>query len=52
MRDYTYDIPFGVTVPKGCDNLLVASGKSVCTERIGGLRSMGGCMICGQARYS
>jgi hypothetical protein len=49
VRDYTYDIPFGITVPVGCENLLVASGKSVSTERIGMLRSMGGCMICGQA---
>jgi len=49
VKSYTYDIPFGITVPDGCTNLVVASGKSVSTERIGMLRSMVGCMICGQA---
>jgi len=46
---YTADIPFGITVPIGCDNLLVASGKSVSTEPAGLVRGMTGCMICGQA---
>jgi len=49
VKEITYDIPFAITVPQGCENLLVASGKSVSTEPIGVLRSMGGCMICGQA---
>ncbi len=48
VRDFTFDVPFGVTVPVGCDNLLVASGKSVSTtEPI--LRGMARCMVCGQA---
>ncbi len=35
-------------MPVGCDNLLVASGKSVSTtEPI--LRGMARCMVCGQA---
>lgn len=49
FRDYTCDIPFGITVPVGCNNLLVASGKSVSTSGPGILRGMTGCMICGQA---
>jgi hypothetical protein len=48
-KSYTYDVPFGVTVPRGAENLLVASGKSVSTERIGLLRNMVACMMCGQA---
>jgi hypothetical protein len=48
FRDYTCDIPFGITVPMGCDNLLVASGKSVSTAPPAILRGMTGCMICGQ----
>jgi hypothetical protein len=49
FRDYTCDIPFGITVPVGCDNLLVASAKSVSTDPAAILRAMPGCMICGQA---
>jgi len=49
FRDYTCDIPFGITVPLGCDNLLVGSGKSVSTASPAILRGMTGCMICGQA---
>ncbi len=49
FRDFTCDIPFGITVPVGCDNLLVGSGKSVSTVSPGMLRGMSTCMICGQA---
>ena len=45
----TCDIPFGVTVPTGPANLLVASGKSVSSNPGGVLRSMPDCMMCGQA---
>jgi hypothetical protein len=45
----TYDVPFGVTVPRGCDNLLVGSAKSISTEPAAIIRGMSGCMICGQA---
>ena len=48
-KAYTCDVPFGVTVPVGCQNLLNGSGKSVHTRPKGTLRSMVGCMICGQA---
>ncbi|NIR02139.1 MAG: FAD-dependent oxidoreductase [Gemmatimonadales bacterium] len=47
--DFTYDVPFGVTVPVGCEYLLVGSGKSVSTDGPGILRGMTRCMICGQA---
>jgi len=49
VRQHTYDIPFGITVPRGCENLLVGSAKSVSTEPIAIIRGMTGCMICGQA---
>ena len=49
FRDIGCDVPFGVTVPKGCENLLVASGKSVSTERMAILRGMSRCMLCGHA---
>ena len=49
IRDFTFDVPFGVTVPQGCDGLLVGSAKSVSTDPAAAIRSMTGCMICGQA---
>ena len=49
VEDYTFDIPFGVLVPKGCENLLVASGKSIGTQQPGAIRGMSTCMTCGQA---
>ena len=49
FKPYTADVPFGVTAPIGCDNLLVGSAKSVSTEPMGLIRGMTGCMICGQA---
>ncbi len=49
FRDYTHDVPFGITVPIGVDNLLVGSAKSVDTQPRGLIRGMTGCMICGQA---
>ena len=45
----TCDIPFDILVPRGAERILIGSGKSVSTEPIGALRSMAGCMICGQA---
>ena len=52
FRDYTCDIPFGVTVPMGGPgHVIVGSAKSVSTE--GGhkrlIRGMSGCLIVGQA---
>jgi hypothetical protein len=49
FKDYCCDIPFGVTVPNGCDNLLVGSAKSISTDPITLLRTMTGCMVAGQA---
>ena len=49
MKPFTCDVPFGVTVPKGCENLLVGSAKSISTEPAAAIRGMSGCMICGQA---
>ena len=43
------EIPFGILVPRGPDNLLVASGKSASTEPVGITRGMAACMTCGQA---
>ena len=48
-QDFTTDIPFGIMVPTAPGNLLVGSAKSVCTEPVGIIRGMTGCMICGQA---
>ncbi len=45
----TCDAPFGIIVPTGPANLLVASAKSVSTEPPAIIRSMAGCMVCGQA---
>ncbi|NLG48609.1 MAG: FAD-dependent oxidoreductase [Chloroflexi bacterium] len=47
--DHTFDIPYGVMVPKEVENLLVASGKSVSTEPQGLIRGMSTCMVLGQA---
>jgi hypothetical protein len=49
VSPYTVDVPFGISVPRGCENLLVASAKSVSTDPIALIRTMPGCMICGQA---
>ena len=49
LKPYTCDVPFGVTVPRGCENLLVGSAKSISTRPTGIIRGMSGCMMCGQA---
>ncbi len=49
VEDFTFDIPFGVLVPQGCEGLLVASAKSISTQPAGLIRGMSGCMACGQA---
>jgi len=49
FKPFASDVPFGVTVPKGCRNLLVGSAKSISTEPIALIRGMSGCMVCGQA---
>lgn len=49
LYPHTFDIPYGVMVPKEVDNLLVASGKSVSTEPQGLVRGMSTCMVLGQA---
>ena len=46
---HTFDIPYGILVPKETENLLVASGKSVSCQPQGIIRGMSGCMILGQA---
>ena len=49
FRSYATDVPFGVTVPQGCENLLVGSAKSISTRPKGLIRGMSGCMLCGHA---
>jgi len=46
---HSFDIPYGVVVPKNVDGLLVGSGKSVSCQPQGIIRGMSGCMIVGQA---
>jgi hypothetical protein len=46
---HTFDIPYGVLVPRRVENLLVGSGKSVSCQPQGLIRGMSGCMIVGQA---
>jgi hypothetical protein len=46
--NHTSDIPFGVLVPDGLDNVLCGSGKSVCQQGFI-LRNMPKCMTLGQA---
>ena len=46
---HTFDIPYGIAVPKETENLLVCSGKSISCEPQGIIRGMCGCMIVGQA---
>ena len=43
------EIPFGIMVPQEVEGLLVASGKSVCTEPPGLIRGMSRCMTLGEA---
>jgi len=51
FKGYTFDVPFGITVPSGCTHLLVGSARAVSTE--GGhkrlIRGMSGCFMVGQA---
>lgn len=49
FSDSTFDIPFGLLVPVGCQGLLLGSGKCVDIEPRGKVRGMTGCMLCGQA---
>ena len=49
FRTYTCDVPFAVTAPVGCENLLVGSAKSIATQPKAIIRGMSGCMLCGQA---
>jgi hypothetical protein len=49
VADHACEIPFGVMVPHDAEGLLVASGKSVSTDRRGLIRGMSTCMILGQA---
>ena len=48
FKPFAADVPFGITVPQGCENLLVGSAKSVGTRPRALIRGMSGCMICGQ----
>jgi len=51
FADETFDVPFGILVPRGASHILAGTGKGVSTE--GGhkrlVRGMSGCMIVGQA---
>ncbi|MFP4057293.1 MAG: FAD-dependent oxidoreductase [Candidatus Brocadiia bacterium] len=49
FQPHTFDIPYGILVPKVVDGLLVGSGKSVSCEPQRLIRGMVGCMSCGQA---
>lgn len=49
FQTHSFDIPYGILVPKKTDNLLVASGKSVSCQPQAIIRGMAGCMILGQA---
>ncbi len=49
VHAHTFDIPYGLMVPKEVENLLVASGKSAPTEPHGLVRGMSNCMVLGQA---
>ena len=51
FADETFDVPFGILVPRGATHVLSGSGRSVSTggghKRL--VRGMSGCMIVGQA---
>lgn len=49
LRPHTFDIPYGVLLPKKVDNLLVGSGKSASAQPQSLIRGMSGCMTLGQA---
>jgi hypothetical protein len=49
FHSHTFDIPYGILVPKEVDDLLVGSGKSVSCEPQGLVRGMSTCMLVGQA---
>ncbi len=46
---HTCDIPYGILLPQGVENLIVASGKSVSCQPQGLIRGMAPCMVLGQA---
>ncbi len=46
---HTCDVPYGILLPQGVENLLVASGKSVSCTPQGLIRGMAPCMMLGQA---
>ena len=48
-HSHSFDIPYGILVPKRVENLLVGSGKSVSCQPQRLVRGMCGCMIVGQA---
>jgi len=49
FHGHTFDVPYGIMLPKGIEGLLVASGKSVSCDPLGLVRGMAGCMLVGQA---
>jgi len=49
FHSHTFDIPYGILLPQGVKNLLVASGKSVSCQPQGLVRGMCSCMVLGQA---
>ncbi|NLF03020.1 MAG: FAD-dependent oxidoreductase [Anaerolineales bacterium] len=49
LHAHTFDVPYGVLLPRGVENLLVGSGKSVSCDPQGLVRGMAGCMVVGQA---
>jgi hypothetical protein len=46
---HSFDVPYGVLLPRGVSNLLVASGKSISAQPQGLLRGMSTCMLLGQS---
>ena len=49
FQAHTFDIPYGVLLPKGIGGLVVGSGKSVSCEPQALIRGMSTCMLVGQA---
>jgi len=49
FHPHSWDVPYGVVVPRGVENLLIGSGKSVSSDPPALDRGMSGCMVVGQA---
>jgi hypothetical protein len=49
FQSHTFDIPYGILLPRDVEKLLVGSGKSVSCQPQRLVRGMSGCMVVGQA---